>query len=476
VYLRYLTRELRRRARSAALVSIGLALGVGLVITLTGAIAGVNAADGRVLQSLYGVGTDLTVTKAPAAGSGPVGIRISSGGGGSGQTTITGPGGTTSGPAAGDHVLPNPGLTTVASGEVAAIDRLRDVAGATGFLELQVLDVTSSGNLSTFNLDGIDPTTPGLGPLSAGNLSSGIAAARTWFAEAKQGEHVALVSAGYAKQNSLEAGSTLTLSGTDYTVVGTVSLVSSTSADVYIPLGQAQSLAGDGHEVNTIDVAATSSSAIAAVQTEIQKLLPSATVTSASDLAGDVSGSLSTASNLAGTLGLAVALVVLAAAFVMAVLLTMGSVTRRVREFGTLKAIGWRSRRIVAQVMGESLVLGLIGGGLGVGVGYLGAFVFTKLVPTVQADENPGLAAAPTTFGSGPQTIAGGVPVNASGTTTSTFGSALHSVTVPITAPLSLEILLVAIALAVAGGLIAGGVGGWQASRLRPAAALRRVE
>ena len=45
-----------------------------------------------------------------------------------------------------------------------------------------------------------------------------------------------------------------------------------------------------------------------------------------------------------------------------------------------------------------------------------------------------------------------------------------------MTAPLSLEILLVAIALAVAGGLIAGAVGGWQAARLRPAAALRRVE
>ena len=136
--------------------------------------------------------------------------------------------------------------------------------------------------------------------------------------------------------------------------------------------------------------------------------------------------------------------------------------------------------RIVAQVMGESLVQGLIGGGLGVGVGYLGAFVFTKLVPTVQADESPGGGSAPT-FGGAPQTISGGVPVpvggsSSKGAISSTFGNPLKPVTVHMTAPLSLEILLVAIALAVAGGLIAGAVGGWQASRLRPAAALRRVE
>lgn len=65
---------------------------------------------------------------------------------------------------------------------------------------------------------------------------------------------------------------------------------------------------------------------------------------------------------------------------------------------------------------------------------------------------------------------------SSSGNVSTTFGNALHPVSVHMTAPLSLEILLVAIALAVAGGLIAGAIGGWQASRLRPAAALRRVE
>jgi ABC-type antimicrobial peptide transport system permease subunit len=45
--------------------------------------------------------------------------------------------------------------------------------------------------------------------------------------------------------------------------------------------------------------------------------------------------------------------VALVAAFLLAALLMMSAVTRRVREFGTLKALGWRSRRVVEQVMGE---------------------------------------------------------------------------------------------------------------------------
>jgi ABC-type antimicrobial peptide transport system permease subunit len=46
---------------------------------------------------------------------------------------------------------------------------------------------------------------------------------------------------------------------------------------------------------------------------------------------------------------------------------------------------------------------------------------------------------------------------------------------VALTAPVSLTTIALAVGLAVAGGLIAGVFGGWRASRLRPADALRRV-
>jgi len=69
MFLTYLGRELRRRMRQAVFIALGLALGIGLVITVTAAASGVRNAQGTVPKALYGVGTDVTVTKTPAAGS-----------------------------------------------------------------------------------------------------------------------------------------------------------------------------------------------------------------------------------------------------------------------------------------------------------------------------------------------------------------------------------------------------------------------
>jgi FtsX-like permease family len=73
------------------------------------------------------------------------------------------------------------------------------------------------------------------------------------------------------------------------------------------------------------------------------------------------------------------------AAFAVASLLTMAAVAWRVREFGTLKALGWRSRRITAQVMAEPVALGVIGGAAGVGLGFAGAAIITAIAPKLSA-------------------------------------------------------------------------------------------
>ncbi|MGO8686113.1 MAG: ABC transporter permease [Candidatus Dormibacteria bacterium] len=521
MYFRYLGRELRRRARSASVVAIGLALAVGLVITVTAAASGVNAAQGQVLSSLYGVGTDLTVTEAPAAGSG-----------GSFSFNANPSSRAEAGQAfSQDRLSSSPGLTTIATSKVTSIANLKGVAGAAGALVLNSIHVSGSfGNffgggsssssaatptptptptpsasaspsaspspgafgVTTFSVDGIDPSTPGVGLLSGANITSGASAVSQWFSEVQQGsaadQLLALVSSSYAKQNSLKANSTLTIDGSTFTVVGVVTVTETDGADIYIPLSEAQTLSGDTGDVNTVYVTATDSAAISSVQAEIQKLLPSATVTTAADLASNVSGSLSTASTLANTLGVWLSALVLLAAFVLAVLLTIASVTRRVREFGTLKAIGWRSRRIVGQVLGESAVLGIIGGAVGIGLGVLGAFLVTRLAPplsaTVGATGLGGSATASTGGGGFPGGGEGGFFGGASpGAFASsrpdfarTFAPTSHSVPVHLTAPLSLEVLLVAVGLAIVGGVIAGILGGWRAARLHPAEALRRVE
>ncbi|MFN2590346.1 MAG: ABC transporter permease, partial [Actinomycetota bacterium] len=70
MFFTYVARELRRRRRQAMVVALGLALGVGLVVTVSAMAAGVRSAQGSVLQSLYGVGTDITVTRPARPGTG----------------------------------------------------------------------------------------------------------------------------------------------------------------------------------------------------------------------------------------------------------------------------------------------------------------------------------------------------------------------------------------------------------------------
>ena len=479
----YLRRELRRRLRQAIFISLGLALGVGLVITVTAASAGVRAAQGTVLHALYGVGTDMTVTRAAASGSGqPAGFGI--------RQQIRSSFGTGR-PATGTRfskdllISSASGLGTLGAPSVQRIARLPNVSAAGGALALTDLSVSgtipapgagglkSSISTSSFSVLGANVNAGQVGPLSSARLTAG----RT-FAALDANASVALVDTSYAAQHNLRPGSTVTVgssqgSAASFRVIGLVQAPpGATPANVYIPLARAQALGsapqGSGGlrgEVNTIYVTAASASDIGATAQEIRKLLPAATVTTSSDLASQVSGSLATTATLAGSLGTWLEAAVLIAAFVMASLLTMAAVTRRVREFGTLKALGWRSHRIVGQVMGETITMGLAGGLLGTGLGFAGAALVSALAPPLSATVGQTLGSA-----------APGRQAGRGGILRSLDSGAAHVVSVHLIAPVTAGVTVVAILLAIAGGLIAGGFGGWRAARLRPAAALTRVE
>ncbi|MFN8474010.1 MAG: FtsX-like permease family protein [Anaerolineae bacterium] len=61
---------------------------------------------------------------------------------------------------------------------------------------------------------------------------------------------------------------------------------------------------------------------------------------------------------------------------------TLMSVFERTREIGLLRAVGWRRRRIVVMIWGESLVLALIGGVVGIALG-VGLTMLARLSPSV---------------------------------------------------------------------------------------------
>jgi putative ABC transport system permease protein len=483
MFVTYLLRELRRRMRQAIFAALGLAVGIGLVITVTAASAGVRHAQASVLHSLYGVGTDITVTKTPSASSShPFGFKIKSSGSGERPKAGT--------KFSRDVLMPG-ALGTLSGSSVSSISKLSKVSAAGGALTLTDLSVsgripsqpsagsgqfTSGGpgkssqfHSNSFSVNGADLSAAGVGPLSSAKLTKG----RT-FTTADSHANRAVVDADYAASAKLKVGSQVTVAGTKFTVIGLVQQSKGASpADVYIPLARAQALAGMKNEVNTVYVAAASASDISTVSKEISSLLPKATVTTSSDLARDVTGSLSSAASLANNLGRWLAIAVLAAAFLLASLLMMAAVTHRVREFGTLKALGWPTRRVTGQVLGEAVVIGLAGGITGVALGFGGAKLVSALAPPLKA--STGLTSGSATPG-GPVSLGGG-PAGAGGPAGQRLaGDALHTVAVHLTAPVTLGAVALAVILAIAGGLIAGSFGGWRAARLRPAAALARVQ
>jgi len=483
-FLRYLGRELGRRARQAVVIALGLALGIGLVIIVSAAATGVKNAQASVLHSLYGVGTDITVTQSPGAGSGVAKHNFSlqiQGGAGPGQKPqVCVNGKCKSGAQTIDQLFPA-GEGVLRYSEIAKIARLADVKATAGGLTLSDTQIsissTSAAPPAQFTVQGVDLSRDNLGPLSSATLTSGRV-----FATSDANSYVALVDANYAKASNLKVGSDATIAKHKFKIIGIVSQPEASSPpQVYVPLALAQKLATQGPGggsslkgyVDTIYVTATSTADISAVQKEIKALLPKATVTTASSLASEINGSLGSAAKLAGDLGSWLSILVLVAAFAVAGLLTMSAVSRRAREFGTLKAIGWRSRRIIGQVMGESVVTGLIGGVAGIGLGFAGVAIVDKIAPKLTAiipsSSGPKFAqshVAAGNVGSGPVAVGPG----------GALGSTTQSIPVHWSASVTLAVIGLAVLLAIVGGLLAGGLGSWRISQLRPADALARVD
>ncbi len=171
-----------------------------------------------------------------------------------------------------------------------------------------------------------------------------------------------------------------------FTVVGIAKApLGGTSSDIYVPLTELQALSDHRGRINTLDVRATSSSQVSSVASQIKESFSGSQVTTASDLAKRVSGSLVDAKNLSSGLGTALAIVALAAAFMIASLLTLSSVNKRVREIGTLKAVGWRQGLVVRQISGESVANGLLGGIIGALIGVGAALIIDVLGITLKA-------------------------------------------------------------------------------------------
>jgi putative ABC transport system permease protein len=471
LYFTYLRLELRHRLRQAVFIAAGLAVGIALVITVSAVAAGTSNAQAGVLNKLYGLGTDITVTRPYTPSAADAGKE--------------------------DHEI-NPGMTgfeylddanqgMFSAPTAASIAALPGVRAAAGMLALgQTTPNTGHGNPAipesqapvTTLIDAVGTADRQLGPLSEVRVISGHD-----LTAADADAYVALVYSGYAKANRLHVGSVITLAHHDVRVVGIFSSPdvqgnleegseflepAGSVPSILIPLGAGQALAGLTNEITTVYVAAASTADIGAVASKIKAQLPWADVTTSASLASEISGSLGTTARLAKELGRWLAIAVLAAAFAVAALLMVVAVSRRVREFGTLKALGWPARRITAQVLGESVTIGAVGALAGIGLGYAAAALISTLESTLTATA----AAAPGS--TEPHGFFGGANLRTGQSfhQITLFPGTYNSTPVHFSAPVAPGVVVLAAGLGIAGGLLAGGLASWRAARLRPTVAL----
>jgi ABC-type antimicrobial peptide transport system permease subunit len=317
----------------------------------------------------------------------------------------------------------------------------------------QVVDPPQTDITTTsYNVAGIDPASPHSGLITTDQLASG-----KWLTTT--GTNEVLAARSYASKNNLQVGSTIKINGKTFTVVGLVNpTLTGSTADLYFPLATLQSMAGKSDRVTQVLVKVKKSSDVDAVVKEIEQSLPGAQVVTTKSLADQVTGSLADAKKLTSRLGGALGVIVLAAAFIIAVLLTLSSIAKRVREIGTLRAIGWSKSRVVRQMLAETVGIGLLGGMAGVAIGFAAATAVGAFTPALTATTT-------------------GVPSASSSNLAQFFNlsSSAQTHSLSLHAPVHVMTLLLGIAFAIVGGLIAGAIGGWRAARLAPAEALRTV-
>jgi ABC-type lipoprotein release transport system permease subunit len=304
----------------------------------------------------------------------------------------------------------------------------------------------------SYTVAGVDPSNSSSGLITKAQLVKG-----TWFTSAPTDE--ILVSTAYASTNDIKLGQELTIDKAQYKVVGLVNpTLTGDVSDIYFDLHTLQSSSSQPSRINEVLVKVAKSADVNTVAAAIKKDLPGATVLTSMELAGQVTGSLSNAKKLASDLGVALGIIILVAALVIAALLTLSNISKRVREIGTLRAVGWSRGRVVAQIMAEMTGIGIVGAALGVLVGLAVCAAVNTFGPT--------LAYSTTGVVVGTSSASG--LVHTASATAASVGQ-----TVKLHTSISVLTVIGAAVIAILGGLLAGLAGAWRAARLSPVSALR---
>jgi putative ABC transport system permease protein len=290
------------------------------------------------------------------------------------------------------------------------IGQIRGMAGVESVSPL-ILGFVSTADFPLFVLSGIDPNS------AAMNHYALVAGRRV------QRPNEIILGKAASKNYKTEIGDTITLYNSRYKVVGIFETgVAWEEGGGLVALREAQRLLNRPRAVSFIFVDVAQADQADAVAAAINQRFSEARASLSSDFAQNTRDMQSTEAiaQAIGLLAIFVGGVVVANTMIMAIY-------ERTREIGTLRAVGWRKRRILSQVLQETFFLCLLAGILGTVLGIL--FIW-------------GLAAIP----------------------------GVDSFLKPSLDPAS---IVQGIVLAVAIGLIGSFYPAWRASRMQPVEALR---
>jgi ABC-type antimicrobial peptide transport system permease subunit len=189
-----------------------------------------------------------------------------------------------------------------------------------------------------------------------------------------EGRHVArpnemIIGKAAADNYKLAVGDTITLYDNRYKVVGVFETgVGYEDGGGILALREAQRLLNRPRSVSFIFVDAREPSQAASLRAALEQRFPEAQVSLSSEFAQstDSMEQMAAMTAVIGGLALVVGAIVVANTMLM-------SIYERTREIGTLRAVGWRKKRILSQVVQESLLLCLLAAGFGsvLGVGLM---------------------------------------------------------------------------------------------------------
>lgn len=191
--------------------------------------------------------------------------------------------------------------------------------------------------------------------------------------------HGAMAGSVLADQLNLKVGQSIEYMGEKFKIVGILSF-GNTLLDqaYYVHINTAREISGRSYDyVNMIRVKVSKPGTEEEVAKRINLTVPGVEARSSAAMSEQISEFLAIIEKVTWAIS-AVAAIVGGVGIANTMLM---SVIERTKEIGVFKAVGWSNSDVMKIILIEGLILGLLGGILGIGLGYVAMFMVKDFVP-----------------------------------------------------------------------------------------------